>query len=166
MIYNSVSGAVVAALAAGEKGTTKCQAWQKLFTGSEEGGGLLSLGVRSQEWDRSQFDYWIAARLHRLLKTEHWDALVAKYSTNKSKKIQAISSVRLRIASPAPRLFIYRAVTAWAIPKVKGKRREIPKTVMIEVPLDVTDWRRDALVSALVAARQTEKNGSSHLKRT
>lgn len=36
MIYSSVSGAVVAAMAAGEKGSAKAQAWQKLYKSAEE----------------------------------------------------------------------------------------------------------------------------------
>ncbi|HHJ1298229.1 hypothetical protein NP856_12195 [Pseudomonas sp. 17391] len=158
MFYSSVSGAVVAALAAGEKGSAKSQAWQKLYSAAEEEGGCLaSLGGRSGGIERTQVDYWLSARLHHMLKGRHWDALVAKYSTNKAKKVHAITLVRQHIASPAPALFIYKAVTAWAIPKLKGKRREVPRSVSIEVPLDAPVWRRDAMVGAAVAAAQAEK---------
>ncbi|MGE8466412.1 MAG: hypothetical protein ACN6QE_09805 [Pseudomonas putida] len=158
MVYSSVSGAVVAALAAGEKGSAKAQAWQKLYKSAEEEGGCLaSLGGRSGGIDRTQIDYWLSARLHHMLKSRHWDALMAKYSTNKAKKVKAITLVRPLIASPAPALFIYKAVTAWAIPKLKGARRKVPRSVSIEVPLDAPVWRRDAMVNAAVAAAQAEK---------
>lgn len=158
MIYSSVSGAVVAALAAGEKGAAKGQAWQRLYRAAEEEGGCLaSLGGQSHGLDRTQVDYWIAARLHHMLKDWHWDALVAKYSTNKVKKLQAITAVRPRIASAAPQLFIFKAVTAWAIPKLKGARRKLPRSVSVEVPLDAPAWRRDSLVNAAVAAGQAER---------
>ena len=95
MIYSSVSGAVVAALAAGEKGAAKGQAWQKLYKAAEEEGGCLaSLSSPSHGLDRTQVDYWLSARLHHLLIPRHWDALVAKYSTSKVKKVQAITAVR------------------------------------------------------------------------
>ncbi|TXI02820.1 MAG: hypothetical protein E6Q70_17185 [Pseudomonas monteilii] len=158
MVYSSVSGAVVAALAAGEKGSAKAQAWQKLYKSAEEEGGCLaSLGGRSGGIDRTQVDYWLSARLHHMLKGRHWDALVAKYSTNKAKKVQAITLLRPLIASPAPALFIYKAVTAWAIPKLKGARRKAPHTVSVDIPLDASQWRREATVNAAVAAGQAAK---------
>lgn len=158
MVYSSVSGAVVAALAAGEKGAAKAQAWQKLYKSAEEEGGCLaSLGGRSGGIDRTQIDYWLSARLHHMLKGRHWDALVAKYSTNKAKKVQAITLIRPLIASPAPTLFIYKAVTAWAIPKLKGARRKAPQSVSVDIPLDAPTWRREAAVNAAVAAGRAAK---------
>ncbi|QOE09537.1 hypothetical protein IE322_05600 [Pseudomonas asiatica] len=158
MVYSSVSGAVVAALAAGEKGSAKAQAWQKLYKSAEEEGGCLaSLGGQSCGIDRTQVDYWLSARLHHMLKGRHWDALVAKYSTNKAKKVQAITLIRPLIASPAPTLFIYKAVTAWAIPKLKGVRRKAPKSVSVDISLDASAWRREATVNAAVAAGQAAK---------
>lgn len=158
MVYSSVSGAVVAALAAGEKGSAKAQAWQKLYkTAEEEGGCLASLGGQSGGIDRTQVDYWLSARLHHMLKGRHWDALVAKYSTNKAKKVQAITLIRPLIASPAPTLFIYKAVTAWAIPKLKGARRKAPQSVSVAISLDASAWRREATVNAAIAAGQAAK---------
>lgn len=158
MVYSSVSGAVVAALAAGEKGSAKAQAWQKLYKSAEEEGGCLAtLGGQSVGIDRTQVDYWLSARLHHMLKGRHWDALVAKYSTNKAKKVQAITLIRPLIASPAPTLFIYKAVTAWAIPKLKGARRKAPQSVSVDMSLDASAWRREATVNAAVAAGNAAK---------
>ncbi len=158
MIYNSVSGAVVAALAAGEKGAAKGQAWQKLYKSAEEEGGCLaSLGGSSGGFDRAQVDYWLSARLHHLLVPRHWSALNAKYATSKAKRLQGISAIAPLIASPAPQLFIYKAVTAWAVPKLKGARRQGPRSVVVDIPLDAPDWRRDRLVNAALAAGQAER---------
>lgn len=158
MIYSSVSGAVVAALAAGEKGAAKGQAWQKLYKAAEEEGGCLaSLSSPSHGLDRTQVDYWLSARLHHLLIPRHWSALNAKYATSKRKKLQGISAVVPMIASPAPQLFIYKAVTTWAIPKLKGARRKGPRSVSVDIPLDASDWRRDNLVNAALAAGQAER---------
>ncbi|MDN7144078.1 hypothetical protein KC131_25875 [Pseudomonas sp. JQ170] len=164
MVYSSVSGAVVAALAAGEKGAAKGQAWQKLYKSAEEEGGCLaSLRGSSHGLDRTQVDYWLSARLHHLLIPRHWDALNAKYATNKAKKLQGISAVVPLIASPAPQLFIYKAATAWAIPKLKGARRKGSHSVSVDIPLDVSDWRRDNLVSAALAAGQSERKKAEAL---
>lgn len=153
MIYNSVSGAVVAVLAAGQSGVAKGQAWQKLYSSAEEDGGCLaSLGGRIGDIDRAHVDYWVAARLHHLLKKEHWNALVAKYSTSKVLKIKAIGYLRPRIDSAAPQLFVYKAVTAWAIPKVKGTRRKVPASISVQLSLNSPAWRRDAEVNAAIAA--------------
>ena len=157
MIYGSVSGAVVAALAAGEKGAAKGQAWQKLYKAAEEEGGCLATLGGTGMADRVQVDYWVFARLHRLLKPWQWDALVAKYTTSKAKKVQAVTALRPRVASPASPLFIYKAVTAWAIPRLKGARRKVPQSVSVEVPLDAPDWRRSSMVNAAVAAGQAAR---------
>lgn len=164
MIYNSVSGAVVAALAAGEKGAAKGQAWQKLYKAAEEEGGCLaSLGGHSGGFDRAQVDYWLSARLHHLLIPRHWQALNAKYATNKGKKLQGISAIAPLIASPAPQLFIYKAVTAWAVPKLKGARRKGPRSVSVDIPLDAPEWRRNNLVDAALAAGQAERRKAEAL---
>ncbi|MEX5665225.1 hypothetical protein ABFV57_10195 [Pseudomonas neuropathica] len=158
MVYSSVSGAVVAALAAGEKGAAKSQAWQKLYRSvEEEGGCLATLGGQSSGIDRTLVDYWLSARLHQMLKGRHWDALVAKYSTNKAKKVQAISLLRPLIESPAPTLFIYKAVTAWAIPKLKGGRRKVPQYVSVDIALDAPTWRRESALNAAVSAGYSAK---------
>lgn len=158
MVYGSVSGAVVAALAAGEKGAAKGQAWQKLYKSAEEEGGCLaSLGGASHGLDRTQVDYWLSARLHHLLIPRHWDALNAKYATSKAKRLKGIGAVVPLIASPAPQLFVYKAVTTWAIPKLKGARRKGARSVSVDIPLDAPAWRREGLVNAALAAGQAER---------
>ncbi|MBA6068390.1 hypothetical protein LU640_25450 [Pseudomonas monteilii] len=158
MIYASVSGAVVAALAAGEKGSAKGQAWQKLYNPNEdEAGCLASLSSSGGGLDRAQVDYWLAARLHHTLIPRHWEVLNAKYSSTKARKLQGIAAIIPLIASPAPALFIHKAVTAWAIPKMKGAKRKGPESVMVEIPLEVDDSRREKLVSSAIAAGKSER---------
>jgi len=157
MIYSSVSSAVIAALAAGEKGAVKGQAWQKLYNSAEEESGCLaSLGGHAGVFDRDKVDYWLAARLHHLLKPLHWNSLNAKYAINKAKRVQGISAIAPRIASPAPQLFIYKAVTAWAIPRQKGACRKAPSVVPIDVPVNASSWRKNCIVKAALNARQAE----------
>lgn len=157
MAYKSVSGAVVAALAAGERGDAKGQAWQKLYSATADEVGCLSSVGGSKCLDRSNVDYWMAARLHNTLSDLHWCALVARFSTNRVMKVQAVTRLRTHVASIAPQLFIYKAVTAWAIPKVKGTRLKAPGSVSVEVPLDVPAWRRDSMVNAAISAGHSMK---------
>lgn len=65
-------------------------------------------------------DCWVHARLHSKLIPRHWNALTARFSTHKAKKVDAIGKLVPLIATQAPNLFRYKAVTAWAIPPVKG----------------------------------------------
>ncbi|WP_371257609.1 hypothetical protein [Pseudomonas sp. BAY1663] len=65
-------------------------------------------------------DCWVYARLHSQLIPRHWNALTARFSTHKAKKVEAICKLVPLIATQAPNLFRYKAVTAWAIPPVRG----------------------------------------------
>ena len=160
MIYPGVLNAVVSALAAEAIDNTSKQAWQKLYNSAdeEEGGDLATL-VRSRgadTIDRTQVDCWVSARLHSALEPKHWDALVAKYSTHRGRKVQAISALHSLINTPAPKLFLFKATTAWAIPQLKGARPKVATSVSVEIPLDAPEWRREAVVKAALAAGQAK----------
>ena len=160
MIYPSVLNAVVSALAAEAIDNTSKQAWQKLYNSAdeEEGGDLATL-VRTcgaSSIDRTQVDCWVSARLHHGLEAKHWDALVAKFSTHKGRKVQALAALQSIINTPAPKLFLYKAVTAWAIPQLKGARPKVVSSVSVEIPLDAPAWRRDTMVKAALAAGQAK----------
>ena len=156
MIYQSVLGAVVSALAAEAIDTTSKQAWQKLYNSADEGegGDLATLfGAHSgSKADRTQADCWVSARLHHRLKPQYWNALLAHYSTHKGKKGQAIAALQAVVNTPASKLFLYKAITAWAIPQLKGARLPVACSVSLEVPLDAPSWRQAAMVKAAVAA--------------
>lgn len=160
MIYPGVLNAVVSALAAEAIDNTSKQAWQKLYNSAdeEEGGDLATL-VRSRgadAIDRTQVDCWVSARLHSALEPKHWDALVAKYSTHRGRKVQAIAALQALISTPAPKLFLFKATTAWAIPQLKGARPKVATSVSVEIPLDAPEWRREAVIKAALAAGQAK----------
>lgn len=149
MIYSSVLAAVVSALAAEAIDNTSKQAWQKLYQpGCEDGHDLATLSgsVERGEISRMDADCWVFARLHSELKPRHWDALVAKYSTHKGRKVQSISRICPLVASHAPQLFITSAVTAWAIPKLKGVegKRSSDMIVLPAQFYDMNRWDPDA----------------------
>lgn len=123
MIYTSTLAAVVSALAAEAIDNTSKQAWQKLYRpGYAEGGSLESLMRSSGEKGitRMDADCWVYARLHSQLIPRHWNVLMARYSTHRQKKRDAIEALIPLIATPAPRRFLGMAVYTWAIPKLKG----------------------------------------------
>ncbi|UVL59843.1 hypothetical protein LOY54_17545 [Pseudomonas sp. B21-032] len=144
MIYSSVLAAVVSALAAEAIDNTSKQAWQELYQpGSEDGHDLatLSRSVEQGGVTRMDADCWVFARLHSLLKPRHWDVLVAKFSTHKGRKVQSIGRLQPLVASHAPSLFIVSAVTAWAIPKLKGADGK-RSSDMIVLPVEFYDINR------------------------
>lgn len=136
MVYQGVLSAVVSALAAECLGSTAAQSWQKLV--DQE---LPNVGSRGFP-DRSLVDCWVFARLHSALIPRHWNALVARYSTHKGRKVSAIGQLAPIIASPAPKLFVYKAVTSWAIPQLKGVdgRRSSDMIVLPAEFYDMSTW--------------------------
>jgi len=150
MIYASTLSAVVSALAAEAIDNTSKQAWQKLYQPGYADGGDLATLVRSASSDsigRDMADCWVHARLHSQLKPRHWNALVAKYSTHKARKVQAIGMLCPIIASHAPRLFVNKAVTAWAIPQMKGVsgKRSTDMIVLGDQFYDMNSWDNQGL---------------------
>lgn len=115
--------------------------------------GILTLHAEGKPADavisaRDKFDYdcCLYALLHRELAPAQWDVLVAKYSTYKANKVGAIGRLVSRTTSPAPQLFIYKAL-AWAIPKLRGVQDRKRSTDMIVLPAefyDMNTWDLEA----------------------
>ena len=144
MIYTSALAAIVSALAAEAIDNTSKQAWQKLYRPGYQDGFDLATLARSKGGDltRTEVDCWVHARLHSQLKPRHWAALVARYSTHKGRKVEAIGRLAPLIASPAPRLFVSKAVTAWAIPPMRGAdgKRSTDMIVLPKEFYDMNGW--------------------------
>lgn len=141
MVYSSVMSAVVSALAADCIDNTAKQVWQKLIDTETRGVGLPG-GAK----DRMQADCWVHARLHSQLIPRHWNALVARFSTHRTKKVGAIAALCPVVASPASRLFVQKAVTAWAIPQLKGGdgKRSTDMIVLPAAFYDMNTWDQGA----------------------
>lgn len=116
MVYTNVLAAVVSALAAECIDNTSKQSWQKLISASLASGRRPAFSDAS----RMEVDCWVFSRLHSQLPPKLWNVLVAKYSTHKARKVQAIGALFPVVQSPAPALFRQKAITAWAIPPMKG----------------------------------------------
>lgn len=64
--------------------------------------------------------------LHAQLSPRHWNALVAKYSTHRGRKIDSIGRLVAVVPSPAPLRFTQQAVLVWAVPQQsKGIKRAV-----------------------------------------
>ncbi len=135
-MYKGVMGTLVRVLAADNIDNSTKQSWQKLIDADlRQGGAGNTLSVR----DKFDYDCCLYALLHRQLDAAQWDVLVAKYSTHKANKVGAIGRLVARMVSPAPQLFIYKALTAWAIPKLKGIQVGKRSTDMIVLPAEFYD---------------------------
>ena len=143
-IYKDVMSTLVRVLAADNIDNSTKQSWQKLIDAELRSGGQgAGISVR----DKFDYDCCLYALLHRELAPAQWDVLVAKYSTHKANKVAAIGRLVPRIMSPAPQLFIYKAVTAWAIPKLRGVQDRKRSTDMIVLPAefyDMNTWDLEA----------------------
>lgn len=104
--------------------------------------GHLTLSAR----EMLDIDCLVHARLHSQLPPRLWHALVAKYSTHKARKVDAIGCLVPLVESPASQLFRYKAITAWAIPLLQGKEGK-RSTDMIVLPAsfyDMSTWDPEA----------------------
>lgn len=97
--------------------------------------------------------------LHAQLTPRHWNALVAKYSTHRGRKIDSIGRLVAIVKSPAPQRFTQQAVLVWAVPQqVKGIQRS---ATQIKAPKHREnkekgqwDWRNAAVDSDVVRANK------------
>ncbi|WP_349569418.1 hypothetical protein [Azotobacter salinestris] len=159
-IYRDVLSAVVRCLAAECIDNTAKQAWQKLYSAhADEGAGIEVLGRLggAEVIDNNLVDCLVFTVLHKKLKERHWHALAAKYSTHKARKVEAIGKLLPLIATPAPKLFLYKAVTAWAVPKLKGARVQLAPTVSVDIPVDASPSKQAAIIKAALAADQVRR---------
>ncbi|WP_433886665.1 hypothetical protein [Pseudomonas vranovensis] len=135
-IYRDVMSTLVRVLAADNIDNSTKQYWQNLIDADLRAGSSAgTISVR----DKFDYDCCLHALLHRELAPAQWDVLVAKYSTHKANKVAAIGRLISRMSSPAPQLFIYKAVTAWAIPKLRGVQGAKRSTDMIVLPAEFYD---------------------------
>ena len=155
-IYKDVMGTLVRVLAADNIDNSTKQSWQKLIDAELRSGGQgAGISVR----DKFDYDCCLYALLHRELAPAQWDVLVAKYSTHKANKVGAIGRLVTRMISPAPQLFTYKAVTAWAIPKLRGVQDRKRSTDMIVLPVEFYDMNTWDLAGKPESTRRRWKTG-------
>lgn len=129
MIYTGVLAAVVSALAAECIDNTAKQAWQRLIDNSLRSGRRPSVSPA----DRMEADCWVHARLHSQLPPRLWNVLVARFSTHRARRLNAIAALFPVVSSPASALFRQKAITAWAIPQLRGVKDDADRQSRLEV---------------------------------
>lgn len=129
MIYTGVLAAVVSALAAECIDNTAKQAWQRLIDGAMKSGRRPSVSPT----DRMEADCWVHARLHSQLPPRLWNVLVARFSTHRARRLNAIAALFPVVSSPASALFRQKAITAWAIPQLRGVKADAGRQGQLEV---------------------------------
>ncbi|HEH8727232.1 TPA: hypothetical protein ACKRK9_005204 [Pseudomonas aeruginosa] len=141
-IYRDVMPAIVRVLAADAIDNTARMNWNRLIDRKVDGGFRALLSAQ----DQFEFDCILHALLHRELSSGEWDVLHARYSTNNGRRLQAIGRLVPRIQTPAPHLFLTRAVSAWAIPKMKGKegKRSTDVLILSDEYYDMNQWDTEA----------------------
>ena len=106
--------------------------------------------------------------LHAQLSPRHWNALVAKYSTHRGRKIDSIGRLATVISSPAPKRFTQQAVLAWAVPEQKkGVLRvaaQISPAEIMECKADCGCKEKCKLEWRNRAARQAVDRAGEHAK--
>ena len=120
MNYQNVISAVVRALAAGTINSAGgCNVEPRVQTSKLKGeitgkdAALLA-------------DCIVHKLLHAQLSPRHWNALVAKYSTHRGRKIDSIGRLVAVVPSSAPKRFTQQAVLVWAVPQQsKGIQRAV-----------------------------------------
>lgn len=106
--------------------------------------------------------------LHAQLSPRRWNALVAKYSTHRGRKIDSIGRLVAAVSSPAPVRFTQQAVLVWAVPEQKKGIQRVAIQAKSIKPLECADdcvckkgckleWRNRA-------ARQAVERANAHAK--
>ncbi|MGO2201199.1 hypothetical protein [Pseudomonas helleri] len=97
--------------------------------------------------------------LHAQLSPRHWNALVAKYSTHRGRKVDSIGRLVAVVPTPAPRRFTQQAVLVWAVPQQsKGVQRKVVETKAPDHRAGEKegqwDWRNKAADAAAMRANK------------
>lgn len=155
MIYHNVISAVVRALAAETINSAGgCDFEPKVQTSKLKG----EISGRDATL---LADCIVHKLLHAQLTPRQWNALVAKYSTHKGRKVDSIGRLVCAIKSPAPQRFTQQAVLVWAIPQqVKGIQRQARQAAAPEKIEDKSgkwDWRNRAAQEAVERANRHAK---------
>jgi hypothetical protein len=138
MIYRSVVAAVVRALAAETMSGTGGQDFEPKVQAAKQKGAIVG------KEEAFLVDCWVFGRLHKGLSSEHWRALVAKYSTHEDRKHEAILALYRMTRSPAPTKFREMAVLTWAIPQLAGvKDGKRSAHVLPAAWYDMAKWDSD-----------------------
>lgn len=90
-----------------------------------------SSGTGNVERDEFIADCILHARMHTRLSALHYMVLVARYSPDFNKKIDAVASLLDWVKSAAPKRFRHAATATWALPKPRAQRGLANKKLLV-----------------------------------
>lgn len=137
MIYRSVLAAVVRALAAETMSGCGGGDFEPKVQAAKQKGAIVG------KEEAFLTDCWVFGRLHKGLSADHWDALVAKFSTHEVRKHAAILALNKSVKSPAPQRFRECAVLTWAFPQPEGAEGKRSTSVIPSAWYDLANWGND-----------------------
>lgn len=149
MTYRNVVSAVVRALAA-ETMTSAGGDFEPKIQCAKQKGAIVGREAALLN------DCIVNKLLHDGLSPRQWNALVAKYSTHKANKLGCTAKLIAIISTTAPHLFLRKAVTAWAIPQIKGIKMVPRKIESPEFHKATESWRIEASFEAVRRAAEKE----------
>lgn len=155
MTYRNVVSAVVRALAAETINSAGGNDFEPKVQCAKQKGEIVGKEAALLQ------DCIVHKLLHKVLSQRHWFALTAKFSTHNGRKIEATGRLVAIVTSQAPALFTRKAVTAWAIPQIKGVRREPVKVKAPQFDEDVPAWRVAAAKAAVERANASAAKRST-----
>ena len=115
MIYRDAGHCIARVMSIETNDGTAKAGWQMRYQSGFPEERTEGSGLSAEE--RLTQDAMTRGMLHRELTELQWNVLVAKYSINDREVADAVRWLILRVESPAHRLFVTKAVTAWAVPK-------------------------------------------------
>lgn len=115
MIYRDAQHCIARAMSIEANDCTAKAGWQmKYRPGYPE---LPAAGCGLTPEERLAQDSMARSLLYRYLPEREWHALVARYSINDREVAESVRWLVPFMQSPAHRLFVFKAVTAWAVPR-------------------------------------------------
>lgn len=134
MNYQNVVSAVVRALAAETINSAGGCDFEPKVQAAKQKGAIVGKEAAFL------IDCMVHARLRTQLKSHHWLALVAQYSTHTERKHEAIITIAKAIRSPAPERFRHAAVVTWAMPKLPGQEGKRSTNILPEAWYCMDNW--------------------------
>jgi len=142
MIYRDAGHCIARVFSIETNDGTAKAGWQMRYqSGFPETRGEGS-GLSAEE--RLTQDAMTRGMLHRELTALQWNVLVAKYSINDLEVAEAVRWLIPRVETKAHRLFVTKAVTAWAVPqraKAAGPGKQVKFT---DIDESEPEWRKQA----------------------
>lgn len=122
MIYRDAEHAIARIMSIEAIDGTQKADWQRRYEAGYQEEPRAANPCPLSASERLAQDAMTRAMIHRELKPEQWNALVARYSINDREVVQAVQWLAPRAATPAHHLFRMKCVTAWAIPPKRGAK--------------------------------------------